>query len=217
MKIPIRNVPLLLAAAALALSSAVNAQNRSHAHIGHVGDAWRETPDGAGFLPTAQAEAEIAATHAGLALSDASDLANIKRHIGHVMHAIDAESMERGPGKGFGVLAAARGVVAHINLAAEAEGASDNVKRHANHVATSASNVVMWSESIIEKGNAIQEASDAAAAAELAREVQMMVTSIVSGHDANGDGNIGWGENEGGLAQADQHLGLMKRGEGMTR
>jgi hypothetical protein len=220
MKFPMRSIPLrtsLVALAIITLSSAASAQNRSHAHIGHVGDAWRDTPDGAGFLPTARAEADIAATHAGLAVSGEGNLANIKRHIAHVMHAINAESMESGPGKGYGVLAAANGIATHIQLAGEAEGASDNVKRHSNHVATSAANVVAWSESIIERGQALQEATDAAAALEMAKEIQMMVNSIVSGHDANGDGNVGWGEGEGGLAQADQHLTLMKQGEGLTR
>lgn len=217
MRFPSRIIAFsLFFVASVSFATSAVAQNRSHVHIGHVGDAWRTTPDGAGFLPTAMAEAEVAATHAGLAVAAEGNLANIKRHIGHVMHAIDASSMESGPGKGFGVLAAAQGVVAHINLAAEAEGASDNVKRHAAHVAASASNVVEWSEAIIQRGRAVQETSDAAAALSMAKEIQMMVTSIVSGHDANGDGNIGWGEGEGGLAQADQHLTLLKRGEGLT-
>ena len=42
-----------------------------------------------------------------------------------------------------------------------------------------------------------------------------LTDAIVNGVDADGDGRVGWQEGEGGLAQATQHLGLLKRGEGM--
>ena len=49
-----------------------------HNHIGHVADAWNDTPDGQGLLPAALAEARIAAQHAGLAARDTSDLDAMK-------------------------------------------------------------------------------------------------------------------------------------------
>ncbi len=102
-----------------------------------------------------------------------------------------------------------------VGLAADSEGASQNVKTHAAHVGASADNVVMWAERILELGSQVKEAETAGAAAEMAQEIQMLTQAIVDGLDANEDGRIGWGEGEGGLAQAVQHMNLMKRGEGM--
>jgi hypothetical protein len=39
------------------------ATNMAHAHMGHVLASWQEAPDQMGLLPTAQAEAEVAAQH----------------------------------------------------------------------------------------------------------------------------------------------------------
>ena len=78
-----------------------------------------------------------------------------------------------------------------------------------------ANNVVAWGRRVAELCQEVKSAETAAAAAELAREIQAMAHAIVDGRDANGDGRIGWGEGEGGLAQATVHIGLMKRGEGM--
>ena len=104
----------------------------SHAHIGHVMTGWGDTPDAAGLLPTAQKEAAIALQHAELALSQPADIDAIRLHSGHVLHAVDPLAIEGGPGLGYGVEQAASGVDAHINLAAGAQDASDNVRLHAD-------------------------------------------------------------------------------------
>lgn len=202
------------AVAVFSLGSEAAAQ-ASHAHMGHVADAWGDTPDGAGLLPTAAAEAAIAAQHAGLA-AGAGDLAGIKRHIAHVLHAIDPEVQASGPGKGYGVAKAAAGAARHIRLAAEADGASDNVKTHANHVGTAAENVTKWAARVVELCQEINATDDAAAAAEMAAEVEKLTAAMVSGMDADGDGRTSWGADEGGLEQATFHMNLMKRGEGMS-
>lgn len=205
---------LALAGALLAWAAPASAQ-AAHRHMGHVADQWNDTPDGVGLLAAAQAEAAIANQHAGLATAQPDNLQSIQRHVGHVMHALDPSTVEGGPGKGYGVVKAAQGAAQHIGLAAAADDASDNVKTHAEHVKTSAENVVTWSQQVIEKGRQVQAATDAATAARLAEEIHHMTTAIVEGTDANGDGRVSWGEGEGGLAQAEQHMGLMKRGEGM--
>lgn len=204
----------IVAIATVALGAPLAAQNASHNHIGHVADGFRDTPDGMGLLPTAQAEAEIALRHAGLAVG-AGSLAAIKTHAGHVLNALDIEAVAQGPGKGYGLIRAAQGAARHIGLAAGADGASDNVKRHAEHVGASLNNVVEWAQLAREKALAIRETSDQGQAATLAGEMQAALQKAVSGFDANGDGRIGWGPGEGGLAQAATHLGLMKHGEGM--
>lgn len=205
------------ATAGLLVLTGAAAGQAAHAHMGHVADAWGDAPDGAGLLPTAVAEAEIASTHAGLAVSSASDLAAIKAHIGHVANAVDPTVEAAGPGKGYGLIKAATGAATHIRLAAESDDASDNVKLHATHVATSADNVVARSQQIMELAAQVKATDDVAAAAAMAQEIQELTQAIVSGHDADGDGNISWGEGEGGLEQSAFHMDLMKKGEGTDR
>lgn len=201
---------------AAAASPAVHAQsNPAHAHIGHAADGFRGTPDGMGLLPTAAAEIETAVSHAGYAAGDPNNLGSIQRHMPHVIHALDPSVVENGPGAGYGVKAAASGAARHIELAAAAEGASDNVKTHATHVATAASNAVTWTDEAVALAQEIQDASDAETATELLHELIQTLEAIQNGTDANGDGRTGWQEGEGGLAQAQQHLNLLKRGEGM--
>ena len=132
------------------------------------------------------------------------------------MHTIDPETAEGGPGKGYGMVKAAQGAVRHIRLAADAEGASDNVKLHATHVAASASNVAEWGLVVVERGRAIQETDDLEHAKALAEEVQALLAKILAGYDEDGDGRVSWGPSEGGLEQAAFHLDLMRQGEGLS-
>lgn len=188
----------------------------AHAHIAHVMDEWSDTPEGQGFLPTALAEAEVAAQHAALAAGDPSDLDAMQLHAGHVLHAVDPSAVEDGPGLGYGVKQAAEGVATHIQLAAESEGASQNVTTHAVHVSTSAQNTVERADEIAELAARIQEATAASEAAPLVEELNTLAEQLVAGVDADGDGQIGWQEGEGGLEQAQQHMELMQRGENIS-
>lgn len=207
---------LLGATMCLAVASQAVAQNAtaSHVHIAHAADGWRDTPDGVGLLPAAVAEAAVAQTHAGLAVGS-SGLDGIKRHIGHVVHAIDPTIRGSGPGNGYGVVKGASGAATHIGLAARSDGASDNVTLHGNHVGTSLEDVQQWAQDILELAAQVEGTSDSGLAADLAGQIHQLTQNIVDGHDANGDGRIGWGSGEGGLAQAALHLGLLKRGEGI--
>lgn len=207
----------LLAFGSAALLSAPTASaqtNPAHTHMGHVADGFRGTPDGKGLLPTAVAEAATASQHAGLAARDPNNLQAMITHAGHVIHALDPSVVATGPGAGYGVKAAASGVARHIELAAGSEGASDNVKTHATHIATAANDVVTWTDQAVAIAKQIQAASDAETANELVHELMAKLEAITNGVDANGDGRTGWQEGEGGLAQATTHLGLMQRGEG---
>ena len=212
--LPVAALCLFASATAASSQDAPPAQP-AHAHVGHVADGFRGTPEGMGLLPTAIAEAQVAAQHAGLAAADPSDLASIKRHVGHVMHALDAESSERGPGKGYGLIRAAEGVVRHIELAAGSEGASDGLKAHAGHVAASAGNTVTRAQRMAEIAQEIMAVEEGGDAADLVAELAALADVLIPGVDANEDGRVGWQEGEGGLEQAQTHLGLLKRGEGI--
>lgn len=210
----------LVALAVVAPVAGVSARaqsNPAHVHMGHVLDAMSGTPDGAGLLPTALAEAVIAEQHAALAAKTPDNLDGMKRHAGHVLHAVDPSVEAQGPGKGYGVKKAAAGVAAHIGLAAKAEGASDNVKLHATHVAGAAESVVKRCDEIAGLVGEIRAATSAADAAKLAAQLHTLTQQLAAGADANGDGRIGWQAPEGGLAQAKQHMDLMKAGEGGLR
>lgn len=218
---------LLIALVGLGLTIAQDAaaqDNPVHSHIGHIADGFRGTPDGIGLLATAIAEAEIAAKHAGIAAQNPKNLAGMKRHMNHVLHALDPEEVKaldrvatagNGPGAGYGVLAAARGVVRHMGFAAGSEGASDAVKTHSNHVATSAQNTVDRVLQMVGLARAIQEASSASDAAPIVEELVAIGAQLTAGNDANGDGGVSWQEGEGGLDTAQIHVNIIKSLEGI--
>lgn len=197
-------------AAMLSISLLVPAAAAQNPHVGHVATGFGDTPDGMGLLPTALAEAEVAAQHASLAASELADLAAMKRHVAHVQHAVDPSVVESGPGNGYGVIRAANGVVRHIELAAGVDGAAAEVTRHAPHIAQSARNTVARAERILELAAQVQGAGSAEEAAPMVQEIATLARRLIEGEDADGDGRVGWQEGEGGLATGGQHLELMQ-------
>ena len=215
---------LAVLGSAVALATAVSggrvsgqapAANPAHTHIGHVMTSWRDTPNMVGFLPAAVADAKVAATHAGLAAKTPDNLQSAKLHAGHVLNALDPTLVAQGPGSGYGVKKAAAGALLHIGNAAKAEGASANVKTHTTHVSASLEDVVKWTDEAIATAQKIQAATSAAEASKLIAELAAQTAAISDGLDANKDGNIGWQAGEGGLAQAQTHMALMMKGEGL--
>lgn len=186
-------------------------------HVHHVSLTFRGTPDEAGLLPTAVAEAEIALRHAELAAGDPTDLAAMQRHAGHVLHALDPSAVEDGgPGLGYGAIHAAERTAHYIGLAAISDGASESIRTHAEHIETAARNAVVTGTAAAELAGEVMDAEDAAVAAELLEELVERTGAMLNGLDADGDGSIGWQEGEGGLAQAARHLQLLRRAEGLS-
>jgi len=185
-------------------------------HMGHVVNAFSDTPNGQGLLPTAMAEARVAIQHAGLAARNTASLDAMKLHAGHVINALDPTVVSAGPGLGYGVKKAATGVATHIELAAKAQGASQNVVAHSVHIATSARNTVQRSDQIIALAKQIQAATSAADAAALVSQMVSQCDQLMAGADANGDGRITWEAGEGGLQQVQQHVNLMLAAEPKT-
>lgn len=201
--------------AGLLWAPAAAAQNAAHSHIGHVMDQWNDTPEMAGLLPAAIAEARIAAAHAGFAARDLSNLDAMKLHAAHVLHAVDPSQIEGGPGQGYGVRRAAEGAAKHIMAAANSDGASGAVKAHSEHVSTSAMNTVTRADEIVMLAQKIAMAESAADASPLVTELNDLAQALLGGVDANEDGRIGWQEGEGGLEVAETHGNLMKQAEGL--
>jgi hypothetical protein len=187
----------------------------SHNHIGHVMTMWKDTPGTQGFLPVAIADAKVAAAHAGYMQKSPDNLDSMKLHAGHVLNALDPSIEMKGPGSGYGVKRAAAGASQHVELAAKSEGASKGVQTHAGHVTASLADVTQWTDAAIATAQKIRAATSASEAAPLVAELTAQINNISNGVDANKDGSIGWQTGEGGLAQANQHMMLMMKGEGL--
>ena len=183
--------------------------NMVQTHIGHVMDSFNGTPMNMGLLPTAMAEARTAAQHAGLA-AKSTTLAMMQTHAGHVINTIDPTIVAQGPGLGYGVKKAAAGVAMHADLAGKAPEANAGVKMHSMHVNTAATNVATMADEVVAIAQKIRASTSMDEAQKLAAEMQAMAEQLTSGVDANKDGAISWNKPEGGLAQAQQHMGLMK-------
>ncbi len=188
--------------------------NMVHTHIGHVMTLWKEVPTGQGFLPVAVGDTKIALIHAGYMQKSADNLDSIKLHAGHVLNALDPSVEPKGPGS-FGVKRAAIGAAQHVQNAAKTEGASKGVLTHTEHVTASLENVTHWTDQAVATAQKIRALTTAAAAAPLITELIAQLNTISNGIDANKDGTIGWQVGEGGLAQAQQHMALMMKGEGL--
>jgi hypothetical protein len=191
------------------------AMNMSHAHIKHVSTSWGDTPNKMGFMDTAIAEAKIAAQHASFAVKKTDDLGWMKMHTKHVIHAVDASKIDKGPGLGYGVIKAAMGIAKHINLAASSPEASDHLKLHSVHVATSANNTVARGQKIITLSEELAASNSTSEAAGLMQKINILSQQLLNGEDANGDGKITWQEGEGGLLEAQKHLGFITKKEGV--
>jgi hypothetical protein len=200
------------AAAATAQTTATGDQQAGNPHIAHVMTSFARAPDAMGLLPAALAEAQVVIQHAGLAARNTSDLDAMKLHARHIAHAIEPAEGATGPGKGYGLKKAATDVAAHIELAAKANGASQNIVTHSVHIATAARNTAARADEILKLTQQIQTAT-AADAAELVARLNTLAGQLIAGADSNGDGRIGWQEGEGGLQHVEQHLKLMMDAE----
>ena len=64
------------------------------------------------------------------------------------------------PGTGYGIKRAVAGALQHVQLAAESDGASENVKTHAAHVTASLENVAKWTDEAIATARKLIAATD---------------------------------------------------------
>lgn len=205
----------LCAGVAFASGGVAGQANMAHTHIGHVMTSFGDTPDKAGLLPTASAEATTAANHAALGAKASGNLMGMQLHAGHVIQCIDPSIVAMGPCKGYGVKKGATSAMNHVGLAAKAETASAGVKTHTTHVTASLENTIKRADEVVATAQKIRAATTAEAAAPLAADLQRQTAELSAGVDANKDGNVGWQVGEGGLGTATTHMQLMMKGEGI--
>lgn len=100
----------------------------SHVHAGHAVTGWPDTPGKRGLFDVAIEDAAFAAQHAGYAVEGARDVAAVKIHLRHVLHALDPATESTGPGTGYGLIRALDGTLDHLAFAQEAGDASANLR-----------------------------------------------------------------------------------------
>ncbi|HEY2850173.1 MAG TPA: hypothetical protein VGI97_09870 [Gemmatimonadaceae bacterium] len=179
-------------------------------HIGHVVNSFGDTPGKMGLLPVAFSEARTAQQHASLGMK-AANLDGMKLHAGHVLNAMDPTIVAAGPGLGYGMKKAALGVADHIELAAKAPGASQNVILHATHIAMASRNAAARADTIITLAKEVQAATTTDEATKLLSEIVSLCDHAIAGVDSKGDGRVTW--QTGGLQQAQEHVDLMLAAE----
>jgi hypothetical protein len=189
--------------------------DRGHAHILSVSDGLASAPGGQGLLRIALAEGEIATLHAELAVEAITSVGDVRLHVAHMLHALDPAVVFEGPGLGYGMRRATEEALALVEMAAASEGASDNLRMHAGHIAGALGGALDRADAMVDLARSIQLATSAAAAAPLLGRLNELSAGVVAGRDLDGDGLVGWQGGEGGLRQAAQHMTLLKRGEGL--
>ena len=211
----IGGVALLLMCTPLGPAAGASQTDAVLMHVWYILNEWPETPDGRGLLPTAVSEAQVATQHAGLAAGSQENLEQMQVHARHVLHAVDPAEIPEGPGLGYGVRRASADVAAQIELAAGAEGASENVRTSADRIATLARNTLERADEMVALVKAIDGSGSAVEAAPLTEHLYVLARQLTSGADANGDGEVGPQPGEGGLLQIEASIGTMLNGEGL--
>ncbi len=183
--------------------------------VGYIGTRYLDTPDKSGLIAMGMTEAKVAVQHAGFMTRAPQTLQALKMHAGHVLHAIDPTTMPTAtaPGKGYGLKRAMDGVIMYAEFAAANAGASANVKTHSAHVIAAARNTLKRTDAVIAMARRIQTASSVEDGSKLVGELQSLCEELVAGSDINHDGKTVWGEGEGGMQQAQDHLTLLIAGE----
>ena len=222
----VRALPTALIAGLLCVPSA-NAQEPGarteviNTYLDYVSEGWRDTPEEWGFLPTALAEATLAARYAKVA-EEAEDLATIQENARLVLAAINpaqagvsggrhgAEAGDSAGQQRYGVWKGTLGVAQFTNLAAKTAGASLAVTTHSLPVTAATDNTLVRAQKIIDLAQAIE---GAATTDEAKEDVEML--SALTQQLIYGAGSIGDVEQQGGLEQAEHHLMLMRRAEGL--
>ena len=175
------------------------------------------TPDGKGYLPMAAAEVYTALVAVKTALHTPEDLEKLSAGAkgGAARHR--PIRIKEGPGRGFGVEKAAKGIISYVTAAGKSSDASQKVRSYARWVSTSAENFVVRADRITELLGKVMCMKTAKNAARVLRLVSRMCQEILLGKDTNKDGKVSWKKHEGGLAQAERYTTMMLRLEKLMK
>lgn len=187
-------------------------------HVRHIVVAFPGTPDGEGFLRGGKDEALLAADHAMLAQEAlaVNDFTEARRHAEHVINILDGaegeffgdldgDGLAQNPGDGFGLRAYLNGAIEHAELAANAPGATDEVRLHAGHTIIASKNTLLWLDEAIAAAVRILSSDSVAEAQPSADELSQLTADMIAGRDVDGDGAVAPIEGEGAIDIGLQH------------
>jgi hypothetical protein len=189
--------------------------NVAHMHLDHVATSWPDAPDQVGFITIALQEADIAMRHVSLAQENASDLAALKMHVGHALHALDPEEQDSGPGLGFGAIEGTDGAEKHTLYAAQSPGASDNIINNNLGVRNPLRNAESLGKLAVRAGKGVLDARSVSAAQDGLGDMTWLINAMIKGVDENGNGTIEATREEGGLVIAQESILAIRRAEGL--
>ncbi|MDX2441722.1 MAG: hypothetical protein QNK40_14375 [Desulfobacterales bacterium] len=173
----------------------------AHVHIGHAITGWKDAPGDDGLFNTAEKEVVIAIEQAQLAVEQPKDLAQIKKHIRGVIHAIDPEIVKKGPGLDYGVKKGLEKTAGHIIFAAKSDDASENVQDFAPSFESRIKPVIERCDLVVALCQVILATQTSEDAHVLAEETHKLTQGISEGMDVNNDGFINLDSGEIGLKQ----------------
>lgn len=174
-----------------------------------------ESPEGfngGGLLEAALAEAEIGATHAGLA-AGATSLGGMKTHAEHTINIFfGGETDYNGNGRGENPGRSKLGVPHYLDLiearldaAIHAPGATTQLQAEGELIRVCLENARMWMSEVESLEQAVFAAETLEAAAPQATEAQTLAQAVITGVDLNQNGQIEPFEGECGLQQIETY------------
>ncbi len=200
-----------LAASVVGPAAAAQQPRPAEPHVAHLTSGFAGAPEGRGLVVAAAEEANIAMMHANFAAGDPTDLGAMKAHVGHVLHALDPAQGGQGPGLGFGVRPAAEAIVTHVEMAMNADGASESVRALGPDLARAARGVAARAGRMIELSQRVLAAATAAEAAPLVAELRTLALQLDTG-----EGND-LAAGQGGLTHVEAQAYEMLSAAGLLR
>lgn len=163
--------------------------------------------DGKSLMNGALVEARFAMQHAELA-QNASNLGGITTHIEHVLNILNGTEIDyngngraENPGRGVGVPHFLLLIAAQLDMVANAPDATREVQNNLELIRACVNNTYQRVEEINALAPLIQQSTDTSAALENLAQLVSIADALISGTDANGNGQVEPFEGECGLEQ----------------